>query len=284
MAYTFDAIFVKEFDMMVRELSAVRTADIFSLPVPDSFSLSKMDTSFEQVTFQGIEVDYYSKLNGTVAYLLSRPKLVRKKYNSNGDYVKDKDGKYFTEEVVVHNDCVAVLSKVKIGVPNKFKSEGFEYVDLYVSESESKKELYYIYIIPRQYVYKLNLCALCLAFDRPKKLYGGCQVYLYSGHKVYLYIAPYKVSSVARNYRVFTVKPTLDLQKEYKDLLTFWGENGIIFNIEYLWISEVIGDRDNAGYSLLNNTLDEYLCYDSSVSLANDRNTIEELDSLTGLE
>lgn len=284
MAYTFDAVFVKEFDMMVRELTAVRTADIVSIPTPDSFSLSKMDTSFEQVTIKGIEIEYYSKLNGTVAYLLSRPKLVRKKFNSNGDYVKDKDGNYFTEDVVVHKDCIAILSKVKIGVPNKFKTEGYEYVDLYVADNGKTKELYYIYIIPRSVAYKLNLCALCLSLDRPKKIYGGCQVYLYSGHKVYLYIAPYKISSVTRNYRVFTVKPSIDLTKEYKELLTFWGENGIIFNIEYLWLSEVIGDRDNAGYTILNNTLDEYVCYDENVSMANDINTIEELDIITSSE
>ena len=280
MAYTLDAIFVKEFDNMVRELSATRTADIFSLPIPDSFSLSKLDTALEQVVIRGVEIDYYCKLNDSIAYLLSRPKLTRKKYNSNGDYVKDKSGNYFTEDVVVHNECVAVLSKVKIGVPNKFKAEGFEFVDLYINEAN--KELFYIYIVPRCFVYKLNLCALCLSFERPKKLYGGCQVHLTSGHKVYLYIAPYKISSVVRNYRVFMVKPSIDFSEPYKTLLTFWGESGIIFNIDYMWLSEVVGDRDNAGYRLLNSTLDEYICFDDSVSMANTQTTVDELNNLVG--
>lgn len=282
MSYTFDAIFLKEFDMMVRELSAVNQADIFSLPVPSSFSLSKMDISFDQVTIQGVEIEYYNKLNGTVAYLLSRPKLVRKKFNSNGDYVKDKEGNFFTEDVVVPNDCVAILSKVRIGVPLKFVSEGFQYVDLYVKEDS--KEMFYIYIVPRVNSFKLNLCSLCLSLERPKKIYGGCQVYLCTGQKVYLYIAPYKVSSIQRNYRVFSVKPSLDLQEQYKELLTFWGNNGIIFNIDWLWLSEVIGDRSNVGYKLMDSTLDEYVCYDPNVSLANNLSTVDELDNLTKLE
>lgn len=280
MTYSMDAVFVKEFDTMVRELAVTNRADLFSLPVPDSFRLSKMDTTFSQVVFKGIEEQYYDKLNDTTGYLLSRPNLVRKKFNSNGDYVKDKNGNYFTEDVDVPQECVAVLSRKRLGVPLKFKSQlGFEYVDLYVNNES--KELFYIYIIPRQFVYKLNLCALCLSLEKPRKLYGGCQVYLCSGHKVFLYIAPYKISSVVRNYRVFSVKPSLDFTSMYKDLLTFWGENGIIFNIEWLWLTDVIGDRNNAGYSLLENTLDEYLCYDS-VSLADNRTIVEELDDIVG--
>lgn len=282
MTYSMDAVFVKEFDTMVRELAVTNRVDLFSLPVPDSFHFSKMDISFDQVTFRGIEEQYYGGLNETTGYLLSRPNLVRKKFNSNGDYVKDKNGNYFTEDVTVPQECVAVLSRKRLGVPLRFKSQlGFEYVDLYVNNES--KELFYIYIVPRQFVYKLNLCALCLSLEKPRKLYGGCQVYLCSGHKVFLYIAPYKISSVVRNYRVFSVKPSLDFTSMYKDLLTFWGENGIIFNIEWLWLTDVIGDRNNAGYSLLENTLDEYLCYDDNVSLADNRTVVEELDDIVGV-
>lgn len=281
MTYSMDAIFVKEFDAMVRELAVTHRADLFSLPVPSSFSLSKMDTSYDQVYLKGIEEQYYDGLNNTVAYLLSRPNLVRRKFNSNGDYVKDKNGNYFTEDVTVPQDCVAILSRKRLGVPLRFKSQlGFQYVDLYINEESH--EMFYIYIVPRQFAYKLNLCALCLSLEKPRRLYGGCQVYLCSGQKVFLYIAPYKISSVARNYRVFSVKPSLDFTSLYKELLTFWGENGIIFNIEWLWLSDVIGDRNNAGYSLLESTLDEYLCFDDSVSLASNRTTIDELNDIVG--
>lgn len=282
MKYTFDAVFLKEFDFMTRELSVVNHVDIYSLPLPSSFSLSKLDTTRDQVTFLGIEEDYYNSLNNTVAYLLPRPSLTRKKFDSSGNYVKGKDGEFLVESVTVPNECVAVMSKVNIRVPLKFNKEGYEYVDYWVDKSSDS--VYYIYIIPRERVFKLNLCALCLSLDRPRKIYGGCQVYLTTGHKAYLYIAPFKLVSVSRNFRVILVKPSLDLKEQYKELLTFWGNNGIIYNIDWLWLAEVIGDRNNAGYVVMEGNLDEYICFDSNVSLANNRTTIEELDDINKVE
>ena len=141
---TSDELFFKEFNNLCSARS-VNPISLATIPVSKELLSSRVETSFEQVYISGIEEDYYSKMNGTTAFLLSRPRLVRKKYNSNGDYVKDKEGNYFTEEVTVPTECIAVLSKIKLGVPRTWKpvSKGvYEYVDLLSSESE----LFYIYI------------------------------------------------------------------------------------------------------------------------------------------
>lgn len=276
-------LFVSEFDVMVRDSKVLPQnigVDLFSLAVPDSFKLSKFDSTLEQVKILGIVEEFYNKLNSTTAYLLSRPRLTRKKYNFNGDYVLDADGKNFIEEVTVPEDCLAVLSKVKISVPNKNKTSTgfFEYVDVYLNEEFNKKSVFYIYIIPRSVCYKINLVSLCASFERPRRIYGGCTVHLIQGHKVYVYIAPFKVSSVRRNYRIFTVKSSLDLLNEYKELLTYWGNNGIIYTIDLLWLDEIVNGRQNVAYSVLDKTIDEYVQFNVEQSMAVFTSTLDELD------
>lgn len=280
MTYNMDTLFVKEFDTMVRELAAVNTVNLQSLPVPNSFSMSKMDATYNRVILRGIDEEYYSQLNGTVAFLLSKPNLVRRKFNANGDFVKKKDGSLFTESVTLPQNCIAVLSRKRLGVPLSFKSQvGFDYVDFYVDED--KRNLWYIYIVPRQYAYKLNLCALCASLDRPRRHYGGCQVFLTTGHKLYLYVAPFKITSAPRTFRVFAVRNDLCFNDMSKELLTYWGDHGIIYNIEWLWLSDVVGDRLNAGFMPIEGTLDEFIAYNDEVSMADSRDVFEELDSVT---
>ena len=171
-----DEIFYKEFmNMLSKRKSMSPVLDLNKLILPPNIgSIS----NYDKVYIRGIQDDYYSKLNNTEAILLSRPNLRRRKFDYKGELIRKNDD-YVYEEVDIPNTCVAIVSNIRLGVPLKHKpSEKFIYVDAIEKESDGKKDIRYIYILPRIYCFKLNQVALVLSLNRIRNYYNGMSIAL----------------------------------------------------------------------------------------------------------
>lgn len=278
-----DSIFYREFKQMLSQRKAISgVLNIYQLPLPTDV-LDNRISMHKKVYIRGIKDEYYSKLNNTEAYLLTRPNLRRRKFDYKGQFIKDANGKFVCEDVTLPNKCVAVVSNVKIGVPLKHKpDDNFDYVDVISKvNANGVHSVKYIYIIPKTYCYSLNQVALVISVNRLRSYYNGVGMALQNGNIIYLFTVPYKPSNVDKSYRIISTKTTLDFNKELSLIKDFWLRNGIIFDpsLCILTDTEDTHGRSNVAYEDLPQVLDSYVRFDIEKSLADVKEDIN-IDSL----
>lgn len=273
-----DEMFYREFNQMLSQRKAqLGVVNLYDLALPESVANSTIDTH-DKVYISGIDDEYYSKLNGTEAILLSRPNLKRRKFDYKGEFIK-KDGNYVFEEVDVHNKCVAVVSNTKLGVPLKYKpKEDFTYVDIIDKEKEDgSRDIRYIYIVPKKYCYKLNQVALVLSLNKMRVYYSGIGMALQSGTVVYLYTIPYKPSKSERSYRCLGTKTELDFSQELTDIRDFWLKNNMLFDYASCELPEGVRGRSNVAYEEFPQVLESYIRYNPEKSLADVKDEVNDI-------
>lgn len=263
-----DKIFYSEFMATMRERSARYTISLEHIPCK---GLSPEDSiKAKRVLVRGIRCEYFKGLNGQKCLLLSRPKLKRRLFDSNGKFLRKKDSSFLTEDVTVPKECVAILSRKRIKVPLKFNAEhGCSYVDY----TKIAGKVWYIYIVPKSVCYVLNEVALIMSLKPVRSLYDGISVYLQNGNKVFLSIVPY-TDRVSTHYKVLARKTSLDFKREIDELFKMWEARGITFNARLVALSEPVNGKLNCAFSRLNATLDEYIQYNRDESLAHTKDII----------
>lgn len=272
-----DEIFYKEFNQMLSQRKAQSgVVNLYDLTLPDDIAKNKIDTH-EKVLIRGINDEYYSKLNNTEALLLSRPNLKRRKFDYKGEFIQ-KDGNFVFEEVDVHNNCVAVVSTEKLGVPFKYKpKEDFTYVDVISKVKDNgERDIRYIYILPRKYCYKLNQVALVISLNKLRVYYSGIGMALQNGNIIYIYTIPYKPSKSERSYRCIGTKTDLDFSSELQSLRDFWLKNNVLFDYTACELSEGVHGRSNVAYEEFPQVLESYIKYNPNKSLADSKEDIDD--------
>jgi hypothetical protein len=256
MSSSLDALFYKEFYDTMRARSSRCTLDLFKLGVPD---LGERPANAKKVLLRGIQDEYYGKLNKSVAMLWTKPKLVKRKYGSDGKFLLDKNNQVKTEDITLPRDCVAVVSDLRLGVPLSHKTtEDFKYVDFFKTRDNKVK---YVYIIPRKYCFSVEETALILCSRPMRAYYEGMSVFLQNGHRVYLYVVPFKVTSAPRSYRVLKTKVSTNYSSEIDCLISTWTRYNMCFSKKLTQLSEPVRDTSNVAYKVLGSTLDEYIPY-----------------------
>lgn len=277
---TLDDMFCREFIKMMND----RKANYGVMPLPDipvpkkflDFNISTRDSCI--VT--GISDEYYSKLNNTEPRLWGTGKLNRRKFDYQGKFMHDKEtGSYLLEEVPVPRDSVAIISDIRLGVPNKYKpnEEGFAYVDYVTNKKEQK--VYYVYLVPRRYCYKLNETALILSYNKHRLYYKGISLALQNGSYIYIYVIPFKpTTSVKRNYRILCTKSSVDYTDELKELQYYWAKRNMIFNPD-LCVTEGYKGRENMSYEEFPVLIDDYIRFDMDKSMSKDEDDLSDFDT-----
>lgn len=265
-----DRVFVREFrDMMnVRRSIVLSMEHGFSLsdiPVP-VLNCSHMGVPKRPLALvKGVKEKFFERLNGREVYLVGKTMLKKRQVLSDGTFRRDSNGNFVYMHVPVNKDCVAVLSDLSIGLRGYVNgkkhvvSEGFKYVDFL----EKNGKRWYIYILPKKYVYRLNLCALMLSFNKRRNYYVGYRFALQNGHYVYLYVVPFRYRENAAG-RVLCVKSSFDFSQEIECLVRYWVECGVIFNLDLTKIEDTsLGIGENIGYEYIPGTLceDDFVRY-----------------------
>lgn len=268
-----DELFYKEFTQTMRARASFKPLDITKVPIP-SFKADLVKA--DKVIVRGIKDEYYSKLNGKECILWSRPKLRRRRFDSTGNFLKNANGEQLYTEVPVPRSCIAILSEERLGVPLKHKpKEVLDYVDFIVNNNT--KTVYYIYIVPRVNCFMLNQTALVMSVRPLRSFYDGLSLYLTNGHTVYIYVVPYKPKGAVKPYKVLATKSTLNYKEEIGVLMQSFESLGVIFPRSLTVLGEPVKGRINMGYQVLNSTLDDFVQFDYSKSLADTNDDIEVL-------
>ena len=181
-----DYNFYNEFrDMMNgrRGFNVTKGYRLMDLPLPSLNSFFKGTPKNKLALVRGIREEFFELLNNEEVQLLGKTELKKRQVLSDGSFWLDDNGKYMYNVVHVKRDSVAILSSRSIGL-KRFKeengvrrehkpSDGFTYVD-YVEQNKSRR---YIYTIPKDYVYKLKLCALILTPNKHRTFYKGYKLH-----------------------------------------------------------------------------------------------------------
>lgn len=238
MAKSSDNVFCAEFKkMMFDRLNCYGYDERFSLtgielPVLDTLNVT--DNSCPCMV-RGISADYFSKLNDDIVNLEVRQSWDKRKFDSSGNFISNKDGTYATVHITVPKDSAVVRSRISIGVPNMVningvyrrynQPDGFKYIDF----EDIDGVRYFYYYIPKENIYKLNLCALVLTTSQLKRYYRGIKVALQNGTYMYLYVIDYNPRK-QMSYRVASIKASPNFDMEIDSILNLWLNNLFIFN------------------------------------------------------
>lgn len=279
---TNDMVFAKEFrEMMYGRRSMTSGFKVTDLPLPALDTLHRGVPKRKLALIKGIPEPFFDRLNGSEVELVGRTTLKKRQVLSDGTFRKDENGNYVTEPVTVSQDCVAVLSPISIGLRRYVDgrehkvSKGYKYVD-YVDLPSGRR---YIYIVPRAYVYRLNLCALILTPNRRRVFFKGCKLALQNGHYIYLYVIPYTYRE-NMDAVVVGVKSIPDFDKEVMTILTYWTQVGVIFPLRLTALEGNVRGLVNLGIEDLEGTVvvDDFQRY--GVSMAEElQDDLEEASS-----
>lgn len=271
-----DELFAKEFRATSQQRAGISGAlSLYSLPLPESFS-GKVEMT-RKVIVNGINDQYYSKLNKTECIHWTKPNLRRRRFGSDGQYIKGADGKVIADAVTLPQNCAAVVSTTRLAVPLKYKpKEAFDYVDFMSKKRpDGSVERRFVYIVPKCYCYAVNQLALVLSLNKLRTFYYGQAMVLQSGHTVYMYVIPFKPSTVERSYRILKTKTRNDFGAEIDEIMKYWLGHNILYPIELTSLSEPVKGMMNVAYHVLSDTQDEFVRFDPNKSLAD---TAEEME------
>lgn len=180
---------------------------------------------------KGIEEPYFSLLNKTTVQKLPRGYEVKRRVidKATRSFKKNDDGSYVYSDVQVPSGSMVVLSDVQIGLPYKLyctPPKGYGYIDFI----QYKGGTAFVYIIPKDYLYKVNQTALVVSVKNMKNYWG--QGYLtWDMGLIYLHVIPYNPNSKYTGSKVLKTGMSLDYSKEAKEIVQYWQEKGVIPNI-----------------------------------------------------
>lgn len=267
-----DEIFAKEFKKMMNDLKATSGyINLTDIPVPPEMVTMMQRSHSEMVAIYPMNDQYYSRLGNTMA-ILWRGTLKKRKFDYKGNFMTDKSGNFIYQDISCPGDCAAVVSSISIQVPLKYKpSENMSYVDMISRKlDDGSDETYFVYIIPKKYLYKINQTALVLSWNKLRVYYSGVQLAMQNGRYLYLYIIPHKPTRNGQhNYRVLMTKPSIDYSAELMLLNKYWLDNNIIFNPAICELNEPVRDTTNVAMFQLDGVIEDYVLLDPNKNLAN---------------
>lgn len=237
---TLDEIYKKDFNKARSSVPPQGT--IYDLKLPKG-SLPVKD--FYNV--KGITEEYFDKLNETNVMLLPRGyQLTRRLLNSDGQFRVKKDGSFFTIDIKLPKNAVAVVSNQKIGLPYNHvaDSEGYDYVD-YVDVKDDKGNITgkrYIYILPKSVLYKVNFNALAISTKKMKS-YSGLSIKTWGFGVLNLCVIPYKPNLTYTSTQILFARGSLNFNKEIHDVLSELIKLGIVSNPQ----DYILDDGENIG-------------------------------------
>lgn len=221
--------FVREFK---REIRLLGNKDIYSVPLPDEVKSWKVSGT-EQYRVFGIDEEYFSNLNDTIVNRIPKGFEVKRRVidKVHRSYKKDNDGNYVYEKYVIPSGSTAVTSKVNLSLPYKTylnPPKGFGYVDFV----EGKDGVSFIYVIPNDYLYKINQTALAVSVKNMKN-YQGIGYLTWDSGVIYLHIIPYNPNSQYIGTKILKTGMSLDYIKDMHTISDYWENVGFMPKIKF---------------------------------------------------
>lgn len=216
--------FVREFK---KEIRLIGNKDIFSVPLPDVVKNWKVSGT-EQYRVFGVEDEHFSLLNDTIVSRLPKGYEAKRRVidKVNRSYKRDSEGNFVYERYTVPSGSTVVTSKVNLSLPYKVylnPPKGFGYIDFV----EDKDGLSFIYMLPNDYLYKINQTALAVSVKNMKN-YQGMGYLTWDSGVIYLHIIPYNPNSQYIGSKILKTGITLDYLKDIHAISDYWESIGFM--------------------------------------------------------
>lgn len=275
---TLDQLFYRDFKKMM----AVRSNS------PHDISLQVLaegiETNVEKNLgyIKGIKEPFYDKLNKHTCTLIFKTKVGKPQVLSDGTYRLDANGKEVLDHIPVPRECVLIRSTVNIGLRKKLadgslyeQNEHFMYIRYKDTVKDGERVRYFYYIVPREYVYRLNVNAVVITKSKRKNYYNGLRIALQDGSYVYIYTVPLK--SVRDDTVVLYTGARTDFGAEMMSIYHYWI--GKRYAFYYVDCEVDLPDKGefNLAYSYTGSTLfpEDYVPYTSTLKAEQDITVIE---------
>jgi hypothetical protein len=272
-------LFFKDFNEMMSDRRAHYANDprfqLMELPIPAMPGVQTGNIGVALCLIKGVKEPFFDALNNEVVTLVGKTTLTKRQPSPEGGWRTDANGNPLKIQVPVPNDCVAVISEKNIKLRRTLEdgkqyvaSGGYKYVDYFDNNSGKRK---FIYIIPRDCVYRLNTCALILTFNIHRSFYRRYKLALQNGSYIYMYVVPYKRRTDNQSYRILGVKAGCDFQKEVYDIISLWMNYNAIFNLNYTKLTEPVRGINDLGIEISHGPISEGDFISYTVSLAQEK-------------
>lgn len=219
--------FKKELKMETRVTS---DKNIFAVPLPEeceAWEVSGVDMFY----VSNVEDEYFGKLNGKYVYSIPRGASVkRRKIDMATRKYMVRDGKFVYEDVSVPSESKVIVSEEMLGLPYKYKSDGYGYVDNFVKREKRCDDngnlsgvqvRKYIYIVKKENLFPVNQTALVVSVKNMKN-YDGSGYLTWNMGTIFLHVIPYNPNAKYTGSRVLKTGTTLDYSSEVSEIVYYW--------------------------------------------------------------
>lgn len=203
---------------------------ITDVPLPNSVSTWDNSTK-ELLKVNGIDCEYYAKLNDTLVEKLPRDMSAKQRVidPATRGYKKDSDGNYIYNEYKVPTGSVVVISSLQLNIPWKEyvkPTKGYGYID-FIETSEGRK---YLYVVPKTKLYKVNMTALVISYAPHMRCYEGRGYQTWRNGVIFLRIVPYKATSKFSQTKILKTWYGTNYAKECAELMKYWSSINFVVN------------------------------------------------------
>lgn len=217
--------FQKEFKT---EVGVFVPKDVLKVPLPPESS--KWEVHKEDCFLvKDVEDGYYGKLNETKVWRLPSNAVAKRRKidKATRSFMRDNDGNFVYEDVKIPVKSMVVVSDKAIGLPFKYKCDGFDYIDYTIDRGIRK----YLYVIPKKNLYRVHQTALAVSVKNMRH-YEGMGYNTWRMGMIYLHIIPYKPSNTYTGTRILLTRTGLNYSREICSIVRYWEQCLFIPNME----------------------------------------------------
>lgn len=219
--------FVREFR---REVRLLGSKDIYSVPLPEEVKTWSVSGT-ERYRVFGIEDENFVGLNNTVVSRIPRGYEVKKRVidKVTRSYKKGEEGNFVYEKYAIPSGSTAVTSPINLSISYKVYTnppKGYGYVD-FVSKGDKVE---YIYIVPNDYLYKVNQTALAISVKNMKNFQGAGYLTWDNG-VIFIHVIPYNPNSQYIGSKILKTGIGLDYVKDIHTISDYWEKEGFMPSI-----------------------------------------------------
>lgn len=251
---TNDELFVKEFKemMLARQTSKGVTASSYLqyLRYPEEMEGLNGLAGLEYVKIKGIPQDLgynldFTVLNDKIVQIIPVSEIKQKQRLEDNTVARNSRGEIITKTIKVPKESVVIVSTVKVkscqGKATRV-TDGIQLVDV----KTKNQQTYFVYFIPKVFVYKINLCSLVVTPNKQRKFYKGYCVALTTGVYMYIFVVPYKEEK-DETKQVLSTKASFNFDKTIENILKTWVESNIMFNPKDTRLEDGVEDTFRTG-------------------------------------
>ena len=251
---TNDELFVKEFKemMLARQTSKGVTASSYLqyLRYPEELEGLNGLSGLEYVKIKGIPHDLgydldFTSLNDKIVQIIPVTEIKQKQRLADNTVARNSKGEVITKTIKVPKESVVIVSTIKVrscqGKAIK-ETEAIQLVDV----KTKNQQVYFVYFIPKVFVYRINLCSLVVTPNKQRKFYKGYCVALTTGVYMYIFVVPYKEEK-DETKQVLSTKASYNFDKTIDNIFKTWIESNIMFNPKDTKLEDGVEDTFRMG-------------------------------------